>query len=285
LDGKAGVVKLHNLSAGPTGIDKTSYVRVLQIYAGLVWTKGDLGILDRCLLNVRRLSFTAHGSKVLGNVWEVVKDAPKLEHLELFLFGDVFDSFNCHTVFPASVRVLHLHIKGPKHAKAFICMLDSRAPNLLEIRIDGGHIEAEQLSAYDLKSYPTFASKISGVSSDGRSLHLVPKTIQSLNIYTNGRAPNVISDLEQFRSLASLTVCGFETEKLPQFAQLFPKLEKLLLHRPRLNLDPAEYVRAVAAIFRPGMEARFEFSCHYERNEKMERDFWVSHPGATCRFF
>jgi len=89
----------------------------------MTWTKGNLKILAKCLLHVRSVSFEAGGPKILSTVWAVLRDAPILETLALTLRGDISGAFNDQSVFPPSVRVLHLYMRYPSKCDDLISML------------------------------------------------------------------------------------------------------------------------------------------------------------------
>jgi len=147
LDEKNGISKLRNFAFGSANTDKTSFVRVLRVPHFLNWNKGNLDVLAKCLLHVRHFSFTTRFSKLLGTIWELLKAAPMLTHLELNLEDEAFRSFS-ESVFPPSVRRLDLNYIRGRNAYTFkrredpfefadlARMLNDRAPNLAEIRFN-----------------------------------------------------------------------------------------------------------------------------------------------------
>ena len=285
LDSKTGVEKLRALAGGPTGIDCTSFVRVLKIPAGMTWTKGNLNVLAKCLLHARRVSFEAGGPKILSTVWAVLKDAPMLETLALTLRGDVSGAFNDQSVFPTSVRVLHLYMRDRPKGDDLINMLDTRAPHLEEIRLDGGHIYAEEFNEYyKPQTYPVMASKVWGFIVFANELALVPKTAVDLLVYPANWDPAVdfAYPWHKLDSLTGLEVYFLSTTDLLRLPDLFPKLEKLVLNSPKLNLLPEQFVRAAEAVCKPGVEVTMNMRRIFSVNQAEEHAFWNAQPGVNC---
>ena len=172
MDKKTGVKRLRIIAGGPTGVDKTSFVRYMQIPGDFSLSKESLAIIAKCAQHVRRVSIEARGSKQLSVLWELLKHATALEYMQLYLVGSVFRAFDETTEFPASVKVLDLLMDCNPSLKASLSkvtsslfrMLDSRAPNVSEIHLNGGyggHIRVNVLRHFfDLDSYSTFTSKI-----------------------------------------------------------------------------------------------------------------------------
>jgi hypothetical protein len=261
LDSKTGVEKLKALAVGPTGIDKTEYVRVLKVPAGLAWTGKTTKVLAKCLLNTTRFEFTARGQKVLQTVWGTLQSAPVLKELMLELHGDAFLAFDKHTVFPASVRLLVLQLQerqvnAGKHAQLFT-MINDRAPNLLHLEIEGASHYGSFLPNLKLAEYPVLSDKMHRLTASPRDALCIPTNVTDLTLLLPARwswanlYENAMTHLGTLKQVETLTLDGASTSHFVDFADLFPSLRVVTIRNAYLDLHPARFAAAAAALAVP----------------------------------
>jgi len=106
-EGKAGAGTLRLLAGGYTGIDKTGYVKELTVDPRLDWEDDFSGVLEKCLLNARRVQFEVHGCPTGHIIWSLLQGAPVLKELTLKIWGTNGFKVLDGTQFPRSVRLLY----------------------------------------------------------------------------------------------------------------------------------------------------------------------------------
>lgn len=183
-------------------------------------------------------------------IWELLHDAPKLEHLDLRLFKDqIFQAFDDDTVLPGSIRTLQVDVSDIHfHSKMVpsILMLDERAPHLAEIRFDGEYKEVRSLAGdFDLNECHVFASKIAAVTATPKDFPDIPINVVELIVEAGMPGePARWLELSRLESVGVLQLDGVGTNNLLQLSELFPKLKRINLSCPVFNLAPEDFERA-----------------------------------------
>jgi hypothetical protein len=291
LDSKTGAEKLKALAGGPTGIDKTEFVRVLKVPAGLAWTGKTKEVLKKCLANVTRFEFTAHGKKVFETIWKLLDSAPMMKELRLELHNDAFLAFDAQTVFPASVRLLSLHlqerpVRAGKHVELFT-MINDRGPDLTDVVVEGAQYYRSILATMKLKDFPVLSAKIRRLTAGPRDGLYIPNAVTDLTLLFPAHWPwskqyqEALTHLRSLEHVETLTLEGMRTSYLAHFAGLFPSVRKISIKNAIPDLSADRFAAAAAAVCRPDVEVTVRFERFYYNNNAAEKDFWRSQAGVT----
>lgn len=241
--GKDGVAKLRSLLGGPTGIDKTPFVRSLSVPPGLSWSASLFEVLDKCLVNVEHFSLESFGQKITANIWAKLLRAPKLVSLKLKLARDALKVFEDISIqFPPHVRRLTVELVYGSDPSPLYRMLERCDPDMEEFRAGAIYKEIEQTC---VETFPSVACKLThALFYDWRfakSAWIQSSRIRELHLHmttSNFNRAVIKEQLLRMACLESLRIsgAGADTGFVLDVVAALPKLKSVVFVCPYLNI-------------------------------------------------
>jgi hypothetical protein len=227
----------------------------------------------------------------MAEIWKLLPGAPVLKELKLELYKEAFDAFDESTAFPESVRVVILKLRDTHdHSyKNFIRMLETRAPNVDEVRFR----DHDQL--FDVRHHcgplPFISTKILRFVTHERRLAFVPASVVDLTI--NGARHWTLEPipwpLEELDAVVDLKLQRIYTNDLLKLSGKLPVLKSVVVVNPQFTLPKDQWELAATAVCRPGVKVIFRYETGFfgydidseNENEEAEKGFWRSRPDVV----
>lgn len=245
--GRDGAAKLRSLVGGPTGIDKTPFVRSISVPQGLHWSENLLKVLEKCLVNVEHFKLETIGAKVVKNIWAKLVEAPMLRSLELDLSDDAVSALGGAGQFPSNVRSLTLRLRGKCDVTPLYRMLEN-----LPFPFESFHLDDIACrSRPNRLAFPILSSRVTSLVFRNADLFHAGAAaftaLRSLELvqcswYTNDPAlrQGWLAALSHFTRLESLRLHKIRTYYLLGLKPRLPNLSSLTVDDTKFSMLPAD---------------------------------------------